>query len=117
MIEKRLIPLVAARFKALSEPGRLAILSALQERERSVSELTQATARSQPNVSQHLASLLRAGLVASRRDGQHVLYRLADPYIERICAAVCESVTRSAVEHSRRLQAAIGGRGRGKRRA
>jgi len=117
MIEKRLIPLVAARFKALSEPGRLAILSALQQRERSVSELTQATARSQPNVSQHLANLLRAGLVASRREGNHVLYRLADPYIVRICAAVCDSVTESALEHSRRLQTAVGGRASGKRRA
>jgi ArsR family transcriptional regulator len=117
MIEKPLIPLVAARFKALSEPGRLAILSALQDGEKSVSELTQATARSQPNVSQHLASLLRAGLVAARRDANRVLYRLADPTLERICAAVCQSVTRSAVEQSRRLQAAIGDDVRGRRRA
>ena len=111
MIERRLIPLVAARFKALAEPGRLAILSALQDGERSVSELTEATARSQPNVSQHLASLLRAGLVAARRDANRVLYRLADPTIERICAAVCRSVTRGTLEQSRRVRAASKGRG------
>ncbi len=110
MIEKPLIPLVAARFKALSDPGRLLILSALQDGEKSVSELVLATERSQPNVSQHLASLSRAGLVGARRDGNRVLYRLADPTLERICAAVCQSVTKSAVEESRRLRAVVGGK-------
>ena len=111
MIEKRLIPLVAARFKALSEPGRLLILSALHDGEHSVGELVEATGRGQPNVSQHLASLLRAGLVSSRREANRVLYRLADPYLVRICGAVCESVTKSAGEQGRRLRAlARGGR-------
>lgn len=105
MIDKELIPLVAARFKALGAPGRLAILSALQGGERSVGELVVATGRGQPNVSQHLASLQRAGLVGSRRQANRVLYRLADPYLERICDAVCRSVARSAREHGRRLQA------------
>lgn len=117
MIEKALIPLVAARFKALSEPGRLAILSALQEGEKSVSELTEATGRSQPNVSQHLANLLRAGLVAARRDANRVLYRVADPTLARICAAVCQSVTRSAVEQGLRLRAVVGAGERSRRRA
>jgi DNA-binding transcriptional ArsR family regulator len=105
MIDPELIPLVAARFKALSEPGRLAILSALQDRERSVGELVETTGRGQPNVSQHLASLQRAGLVASRREANRVLYRLADPCLVRICKAVCESITKSATEQGRRLQA------------
>lgn len=105
MIQKALIPLVAARFKALAEPGRLSILSSLHDAEKSVSQLVAATGRSQPNVSQHLASLLRAGVVASRRDGNRVLYRIGDPYIQRICAVVCASVAKSAAEQGRRLQA------------
>jgi ArsR family transcriptional regulator len=115
VIDERLVPMVAARFKALSEPGRLTILSVLRDGERSVSELAEVTARSQPNVSQHLASLLRAGLVACRRDGHRVLYRMSDPYLESICTAVCESVTRAAAEQHRRLEAASG-RGRNRRR-
>ena len=105
MLDEQMIPLVAARFKALSEPGRLAILVQLQRGERSVKELARATGRGQPNVSQHLAQLLQAGLVASRREANRVLYRLADPYLQRICDAVCASVVRVAAEHSRTLAA------------
>jgi ArsR family transcriptional regulator len=107
MIRRELIPLVAARFKALAEPGRLAILAALQQGELSVSELVEATGRGQPNVSQHLANLLKAGLVAARREGNRVLYRLADPYLQKICDAVCESVAQAAAEQRRALEAAL----------
>ena len=101
MIDAELIPQVAARFKALADEGRLALLSALQRGEKSVGELAEATHRSQPNVSQHLASLTHAGLVEARRDGTRVFYRIADPTVLRICDAVCDS---------------LAGRGRGERR-
>jgi ArsR family transcriptional regulator len=92
MIEPELIPLVAQRFKALGEPARLALLAALQRGERSVSELVELTGRGQPNVSQHLKEMVRAGLVEARREGTHAYYRIADPYVTRICDAVCRSV-------------------------
>ncbi|HSB61683.1 MAG TPA: metalloregulator ArsR/SmtB family transcription factor [Vicinamibacteria bacterium] len=92
VIDPELIPLVAARFKLLGEPGRLAILATLQEGEKTVGDLAEATGRGQPNVSQHLAALSRSGLVDSRRQGQHVIYRIADPYVARICEAVCASL-------------------------
>ena len=72
MIDAELIPRVAARFKALADEGRLALLSTLQRGEKSVGELAEATGRPQPNVSQHLASLTHAGLVAARRDRARV---------------------------------------------
>jgi ArsR family transcriptional regulator len=92
MIEPELIPLVAQRFKVLGEPARLALLAALQQGEKSVSELVESTGRTQPNVSQHLKEMAHAGLVAARRDGARVFYRIADPYLNRICEAVCRSV-------------------------
>ena len=92
MVAPELIPLVARRFKALGEPGRLALLVALQQRERSVSELVALTGRTQPNVSQHLKELAHAGLVEPRRDGARVFYRICDPYLSRICDAVCRGV-------------------------
>jgi ArsR family transcriptional regulator len=92
LMESDLIPLVAARFKALADPRRLALLSALQGGERTVNELAETTKRPQPNVSQHLASLARAGLVEARREGTRVYYRIADPYVLRICDAVCDSL-------------------------
>jgi DNA-binding transcriptional ArsR family regulator len=97
MIEPELIPLVAQRFKALGEPARLALLAALQQGERSVSQLVEATGRGQPNVSQHLKELVHARLVAARREGSHVYYRIADHYVTRICDAVCRSVRGAAL--------------------
>jgi ArsR family transcriptional regulator len=112
-MESELIPLVAARFKALGDAGRLALLSALQGGERTVSELAETTGRPQPNVSQHLASLARAGLVDSRREGNRVFYRIGDPYVLRICDAVCESLAAHARAEGKR-QAAVARARRGR---
>jgi DNA-binding transcriptional ArsR family regulator len=111
MIDPELIPVVASRFKVLGDPGRLAILQALQEGERSVSELVGATGRSQPNVSQHVASLARAGFVSSRREGNRVYYRIADPYVSRICQAVCDGLVKQ-LERDRGLAGLLARRGR-----
>lgn len=102
MIHPDLLPHVAARFKTLGEPARLEILSALQTGERSVSEIVEETGRTQPNVSQHLTSLSRAGLVESRRDGTRVLYKISDPFVLRLCSVVCESLE-AKLEQDREL--------------
>lgn len=57
--------------------GREAILAALEGGERSVAELAVRTGLSQPNVSNHLARLLRDGRVRHDRRGRQVFYRLA----------------------------------------
>jgi len=101
VIDADLVPQVAARFKALADEGRLALLSALQKGERCVGELVEATGRPQPNVSQHLASLTHAGLVEARRDGNRVFYRIADPTVLRICDAVCDSLSPRGREERR----------------
>lgn len=111
MLEPELIPIVAARFKALADPGRLAILSALQEGEKSVTELVLATGRSQPNISQHLSGLARAGFVCPRRKGNHVFYRIADPYVARICDSVCKGLDRQLRDGRALLAGLAGGRG------
>ena len=95
MIDPELIPLVAQRFKALGEPARLTLLAALQQGERSVSELVELTGRGQPNVSQHLKEMVHAGLVEGRREGARMFYRISDPYVNRICDAVCRSIRAS----------------------
>jgi DNA-binding transcriptional ArsR family regulator len=101
LLDPTLIPVVAARFKALGDAGRLAILAVLQDGERSVSEIVEATGRSQPNVSQHIASLARAGFVASRREGNRSYYRIVDPCVSQICDAVCESLAASVRQDGR----------------
>ena len=60
-----------------------------------MSELVELTGRGQPNVSQHLKEMVHAGLVAARRDGARMYYRISDPYVNRICDAVCRSIRAS----------------------
>jgi len=84
-----LLAQLADRFKALAEPNRLAILSALHAGERCVGELVTATGLGQANVSKHLDTLRRYGFVGRRKDGLNVYYRLADQDVFRICDLMC----------------------------
>ena len=61
-------------FRAIADPHRRAMLDAMLEGERSVTELTGLVRLSQPTVSQHLQVLRLAGLVTERRQGRHRLY-------------------------------------------
>ncbi|TIQ22301.1 MAG: winged helix-turn-helix transcriptional regulator [Mesorhizobium sp.] len=65
-------------FRALSDPTRRAVYEQLAAGEKTVSELRSGMDVSQPAVSQHLAVLRGAGLVAERRAGRNAYYR-ADP--------------------------------------
>lgn len=67
----------AAVAKALSSGRRAEIVELLAQGERTVDELAGELGQSLANTSHHLRSLARAGLVASRRSGTHVHYRLA----------------------------------------
>jgi DNA-binding transcriptional ArsR family regulator len=67
--------------RALADPKRLCVLECLASGERSVGELSTEAGCHVPNMSQHLAVLRSAGLVTTRREGNTVLYRLADPTV------------------------------------
>ncbi len=71
----------AAVARALGDPKRLCVLESLAGGEASVGELATRVSCQVPNMSQHLAVLRSAGLVAARRDGSTVYYRLADPKV------------------------------------
>lgn len=64
------------------------------------------TGRALANVSKHLKQLAEAGLVARRKEGLQVFYRLDDPVVERICQVVCDSIYRDVgaeMERQRKL--------------
>jgi ArsR family transcriptional regulator, virulence genes transcriptional regulator len=67
--------------RALSDAKRLCVVERLADGERSVSDLSRDVGCQVPNMSQHLAVLRSAGIVASRREGSTVFYRLADPQV------------------------------------
>lgn len=78
----------AGFLKMLASEQRLLLLCILLEGEASVGALALRSGAAQPNVSQHLAKLRGMGLVATRREGTTVYYRLADPTVEPIVAAL-----------------------------
>ncbi len=63
-------------FRALADPTRRAVFERLTRGELPVKELAAGFHVSQPAISQHLATLRRAGLVQERRQGRHAYYRV-----------------------------------------
>jgi DNA-binding transcriptional ArsR family regulator len=74
----------AQLFRALAHPVRLRILDVLAQQEACVCHLTALLGQRQPYVSQQLATLRDAGLVADRREGTLIYYRLADEHLARL---------------------------------
>ena len=74
--------------KALSSAKRLEMLDFLAQAERSVEALARMTGLSVANASQHLQLLRQAGLVAARKEGLYVFYRLAGDGIVRLLASL-----------------------------
>lgn len=103
-----LVELVARRFRVIGEPMRIKLLDRLRAGEATVQELTEAVAASQQNVSKHLSVLHEAGIVARRKDGTQVFYRVIDAGVFELCEMVCGSVQRQVSE----LNAILEGAGR-----
>lgn len=87
--------LVAQRFAVLAEPMRLRLIQALFAGEKNVSELVELTAGTQANVSRHLQTLTAAHILARRKEGLQVYYRISDPTIPKLCQLVCGSLEKS----------------------
>jgi DNA-binding transcriptional ArsR family regulator len=69
---------------AMANEKRLLILCNLLEEELSVNELADRVGLAQSPLSQHLSRLRALKLVATRRDGQMILYRLASENVARV---------------------------------
>lgn len=91
--------LIARRFQALSDPNRLRILSALNEREEaSVGELAEVLETSQQNVSKHLAALHAEGFLSRRKEKTSVRYRISNDGVLELCEQVCVGIEQQLAE-------------------
>jgi len=98
-ITPQMLDEAARRFALLGDPTRLRILHVvMEEGERSVSAIADAAETSRFNASAHLNRLATAGLVSRRREGNSVLYRIADENLPGICDAMCASLRAQARE-------------------
>ena len=79
-------------FGLLSTPVRLRIILELRSAEKLVAELLAGVQWGQPNMSQHLTMMYRAGLVARRKQGAQVYCRIANQSVVSVCKIVCTQV-------------------------
>ena len=84
-----LVELVAERFRLIGEPMRIRLLDRLRDGGQSVGELADALGATQQNVSKHLGVLHRATIVSRRKDGNRVVYEIADETVFALCELVC----------------------------
>ncbi|MCB0866553.1 MAG: helix-turn-helix transcriptional regulator [Solirubrobacterales bacterium] len=94
-IPEPMVDLIAARFRLLGEPMRVRAIDALRQlEEASVGELAEELGTSQQNVSRHLGALSAGGVLSRRKEGNRVLYSIADEHFLAMCEHVCASIER-----------------------
>ncbi len=89
---ERVFVSAAELFGVLATPLRLRILNAICNCEKSVGEIMDVVDSTQPNVSQHLKVLYQAGIVAKRRTGNQVYYRVQSEKAVQLCRTVCTQI-------------------------
>ena len=115
---------VAERLRILGQPVRLRLVELLMESASTPQELSDALGLSQQNVSKHLLTLHRAGVVSRKPSGANVVYALADQAAVTILRLTLDSVSvhlrdlaNLAVDAGTTTDAATTGDGTGKARA
>lgn len=79
---------IAGALKLLAHPDRMLLLCKLSQGEKCVSELEEQLDIHQPTLSQQLGVLRSEGVVATRREGKHIYYSVADPALMEVLAAL-----------------------------
>ena len=85
-------------FRVMSAPMRLKIISALCNGEKNVGELLAEIPTTQPNMSQHLNTLYKAGVLGRRRDGVQIFYRIVNERVVQLCRTVCTQIAIESAE-------------------
>ena len=94
---------MALLFAALADRTRLRLLNLMQGKEVCVCYFVEVLGQSQPKVSRHLAYLRRAGIVAARREGKWMHYRIAAPAHSGAASILRETL--AALAQDRAMQA------------
>lgn len=100
----------AVMAKAMANGRRAEILDVLSQGERSVEDLAGEIGQSVPNTSQHLRHLAQAGLVGSRRRGNHVIYALLDPSVGEVWRLLRDLAVGRLAELDQLVRAYVGDR-------
>ena len=88
----------------LANPKRLEIIDLLNVKERTVTDLASVLGLAQAATSQHLSVMRKAGVVETRKEGNFVFYRLADPRIAAACGVMSRAVVELLLSQQARLR-------------
>ncbi len=88
----------------LANPKRLQIVETLGRSEHTVSELAAELEIAQATTSQHLAVLRKMGVVETRKEGNFVYYRIADPKIAEACAVMSRAILDMLMSQQEKLR-------------
>ena len=87
--------------KVFTNPARIRILNLLREGERPVGELAEALGVAQPTVSKHLIAMRERGVLASRKEGASVYYRVANRKVLKAFDLIREALVEGLREGAR----------------
>jgi ArsR family transcriptional regulator len=93
---------LALLFAALADRTRLRLLNLMDGREVCVCYFVEILRQSQPKISRHLAYLRRAGVVAARREGKWMHYKIVPPAHDGAAGILRETL--SALSHEKEMQ-------------
>lgn len=96
----QMFEMAAELFGVLSAPLRLRIIKSVCDAEKNVSELLAEIDTTQPNMSQHLNTLYKAGILGKRRKGVQIYYRVIDQRVTDLCHTVCSQVSKDNAPES-----------------
>jgi len=108
---KELLQHFARIGKAVASPPRLQLLHLLSQGEKSVETLARQSGLSVTNTSNHLRTLRDASLVATRREGQQIFYRMISPAVQRLVRSLQEVAHEQSAEVRELVRDYLEGRG------
>jgi ArsR family transcriptional regulator len=101
---RKLIEAQAKVFSAVAHPLRLSIVHYLAEGERCVCDIAEYLQAGRPNVSKHLALMVEAGVLESRKQGLRMIYSLKTPCLLKLLSCVTDVVRRQAEDSAALLE-------------
>jgi ArsR family transcriptional regulator len=91
--------------KAIAHPLRIAALEFVKNGEQCVCDIAEAVGTERSNLSKHLSVMVNAGVLASRKDGLKVMYRIKTPCVVRFLDCLKDCLKEQAAEQQELLEA------------
>ena len=90
--------------KAIAHPVRVAALEFVKNGEQCVCDIAEAVGTERSNLSKHLSVMVNAGVLASRKDGLKVMYRIKTPCVVRFLDCLKDCLKEQAAEQQKMLE-------------